>query len=63
MFRGFRLRCEKDPVRSGQITGTGGRYYEGSLTGPLGHSKKTTFLLSLDQDEDNRVATVQAEKT
>jgi hypothetical protein len=36
------------------------RYYEGSLTGPLGHSKKTTFLLSLDQDEDNRVATVQA---
>ena len=37
------------------------RYYEGSLTGPLGHSKKTTFLLSLDQDEDDRQSTVQAE--
>ena len=37
------------------------RYYEGSLTGPLGHSKKTTFLLSLNQDEDNRQSTVQAE--
>jgi hypothetical protein len=37
------------------------RYYEGSLTGPLGHSKKTTFLLSLDQDQDDRQATVQAE--
>ncbi len=37
------------------------RYYEGSLTGPLGHSKKTTFLLSLDQDQDNRQSTVQAE--
>ena len=37
------------------------RYFEGSLTGPLGHSKTTTFLLSLDQDEDDRQATVQAE--
>jgi len=26
------------------------RYFEGSLTGPLGKSKKTTFLLSLNQD-------------
>jgi hypothetical protein len=26
------------------------RYYEGSLTGPLTRSKKTTFLLSLDED-------------
>jgi len=37
------------------------RYYEGSLTGPLGHSKKTTFLLSLDRDEDDREAFVRAE--
>ena len=37
------------------------RYYEGSLTGPLRHSRKTTFLLSLDQDQDDRQATVQAE--
>lgn len=25
-------------------------YFEGSITGPLGHSKHTSFLLSLDQD-------------
>jgi hypothetical protein len=37
------------------------RYYEGSLTGPLGRSKKTTFLLSLDQDEDNQQAIVVAQ--
>ena len=37
------------------------RYYEGSLTGPLGHNKKTTFLLSLEQDQDDRQSTVQAE--
>jgi hypothetical protein len=37
------------------------RYYEGSLTGPLGHSKKTTFLLSQDLDEDDQQAFVVAE--
>lgn len=26
------------------------QYYEGSITGPLGHSKRTSFLLSLDDD-------------
>jgi hypothetical protein len=26
------------------------QYYEGSVTGPLGHSKQTSFLLSLDED-------------
>lgn len=26
------------------------QYYEGSVTGPLGHSKKTSFLLALDED-------------
>jgi hypothetical protein len=36
------------------------RYYEGSLTGPLGHSKKTTFLLSLDRDEEDLQAFVVA---
>lgn len=29
------------------------QYYEGSLTGPLSHNKKTTFLLSLQDDLDN----------
>jgi hypothetical protein len=37
------------------------RYYEGSLTGPLPTSKKTTFLLSLDLDEDDQQALVVAE--
>ena len=37
------------------------RYYEGSLTGPLRHDKKTTFLLSLSQDQDNGQAIVRAE--
>jgi hypothetical protein len=35
-------------------------YYEGSLTGPLSHSKKTTFLLGLDKDSDNQEAAVVA---
>jgi hypothetical protein len=34
------------------------QYYEGSLSGPLGHSKKTTFLLSLDEDLDDPQAVV-----
>jgi hypothetical protein len=37
------------------------RYYEGSITGPVGHSKATTFLLSLDQDQDDQQAIVQAD--
>jgi hypothetical protein len=36
------------------------RYYEGSLTGPVGNSKKTTFLLSLDRDEEDQQAIVVA---
>jgi hypothetical protein len=35
-------------------------YFEGSLTGPLSHSKKTTFLLALDKDNDNQQAIVVA---
>ena len=37
------------------------QFYEGSLTGPLGGGKKTTFLLSLDQDFDNTQAFVNAQ--
>ena len=37
------------------------RYYEGSLTGPVGKSKKTTFLLSLDRDEEDQQEFVVAQ--
>jgi hypothetical protein len=37
------------------------RYFEGSLTGPLGHGKHTTFLLSLDEDQQDLQAFVVAE--
>jgi Carboxypeptidase regulatory-like domain len=37
------------------------QFYEGSLTGPVGYSKKTTFLLSLDWDIDDTQAFVNAE--
>jgi len=37
------------------------RYFEGSLTGPLGHSKHTTFLLSLNEDQEDQQAFVFAE--
>jgi hypothetical protein len=37
------------------------QYYEGSLTGPLTASKKTTFLISLDVDRDDQQAIVNAE--
>jgi hypothetical protein len=37
------------------------RYFEGSLTGPLGHKKHTTFLLSLDEDQLDQQAFVVAE--
>jgi hypothetical protein len=39
------------------------QFYEGSLTGPLSRDKKTTFLLSLDQDFDDTQAFVNAENT
>jgi len=28
------------------------QYYEGSVTGPIGHSKRTSFLLALDEEEE-----------
>jgi hypothetical protein len=37
------------------------QFYEGSLTGPVGHSKRTTFLLSLDWDVDDTQAFVDAQ--
>jgi Carboxypeptidase regulatory-like domain len=36
------------------------QFYEGSLTGPLGESKKTSFLLSLEWDKDDAQAAVVA---
>lgn len=36
------------------------QYYEGSLTGPLSRSKKTTFLLALNEDQDNQNSVVVA---
>lgn len=36
------------------------QYYEGSLSGPLSHDKKTTFLLSLDRDLDDQQTIVDA---
>ena len=32
------------------------QYYEGSVSGPLGHGKRTSFLLSLEQDLDDQQA-------
>jgi hypothetical protein len=37
------------------------RFFEGSLTGPLSHNKKTTFLLSLESDQDDQQAVVVAQ--
>jgi hypothetical protein len=34
------------------------QYYEGSVTGPIGHSKRTSFLLSLDEDLNNQQAII-----
>ena len=36
-------------------------FFEGSVTGPLSRSKKTTFLLALEADQDDQQATVDAE--
>jgi len=36
------------------------QFYEGSLTGPIGESKKTSFLLSLEWDKDDNQAAVVA---
>ena len=34
------------------------QYYEGSVMGPIGHSKRTSFLLSVDQDLNDQQAIV-----
>lgn len=36
------------------------QFYEGSLTGPLGHDKKNTFLLTLERDQDDLQSIVSA---
>jgi Carboxypeptidase regulatory-like domain len=36
------------------------QYYEGSITGPIGHSKRTSFLLSLDEDLQDQQAIIDA---
>ncbi len=36
------------------------QFYEGSLTGPVGRGKKTSFLLGLEWDKDDNQATVVA---
>ena len=37
------------------------QYYEGSVTGPIGHSKRTSFLLALDEDLNDQQAIVAPE--
>jgi protocatechuate 3,4-dioxygenase beta subunit len=34
------------------------QYYEGSITGPIGHSKRTSFLLALDEDLNDQQGVV-----
>jgi Carboxypeptidase regulatory-like domain len=36
------------------------QYYEGSVTGPLGHSKHTSFLLALDEDLQDQQAVIDS---
>lgn len=36
------------------------QYYEGSVSGPLGHGKRTSFLLSLEQDLDDQQAIIDS---
>ncbi len=36
------------------------QYYEGSVTGPIGHSKRTSFLLALDEDILNQQDIIDA---
>jgi hypothetical protein len=36
------------------------QYYEGSVTGPLGHSKRTSFLLALDEDLNDQQAVIDS---
>src|SRR5579863_2037601 len=37
------------------------QYYEGSVTGPVGHSKHTSFLLALDEDRQDLQGIVDSE--
>ena len=55
VFDGRNTFAEQKPPEQRQ-------FYEGSLTGPIGPSKKTTFLLSVDQDFDDTQAFVHAQE-
>ena len=37
------------------------QYYEGSVTGPIGESKRTSFLLALDEDLQDQQAVIDSE--
>jgi hypothetical protein len=37
------------------------QYYEGSMTGPIGHSKHTSFLLALDEDRQDLQGVIDSE--
>lgn len=37
------------------------QYYEGSVSGPIGHSKRTSFLISLDEDLNDQQAIIDAQ--
>ena len=37
------------------------QYYEGSVTGPIGQSKRTSFLLALDEDLQDQQAVIDSE--
>ncbi len=36
------------------------QYYEGSVTGPIGHSKRTSFLLALDEDLNDQPGVIDS---
>ncbi len=36
------------------------QYYEGSVTGPIGHSKRTSFLLALDEDLNDQQGVIDS---
>jgi Carboxypeptidase regulatory-like domain len=59
VFRDYRLNA-RDPfalIRPPEQR----RIFEGNITGPLGHSKKTSFLISANREEEDSQATVFAQ--
>ncbi len=58
LFRDYHLNA-RDPF-AGTRPPEQRRIYEGSLLGPLGHSKKNSFLISVDREEQDLQAVVYA---